>query len=405
MREKRRGRVGTDGKTRGGTSGVKAVTALPGPWELVAGADMRDAGDTDLGDTGFDEAGLKDAGLRRDVADQDVAQEIAFRPALPLGDAPVPESELDLLTDGGPDDGDASPRDGLDRQTRRALRRAEIAIAMRFHGGPNWIYAAAALTCFAIWVALFPLAIVHRINLPLACLISCIFATGGYVTSHEAMHSNIARKGEKLRWLNELTGAVSTIPIVFPFSMARLMHLEHHYHCNDPLKDPDYSDEAPNAMMAWYKTWYNRQPGVDGSIHHYKRVLADMGTPEAARALRETMLLQLFFMGTLFAMAWSGYAIEAAALWWLPRHVGLSYIRFYLSWAPHHPREGRKGRYENSYIFKSRLGHVLSMGMETHLIHHLYPSIPNHRTRAAYFALRDVLIARGVDCSALTPKA
>lgn len=65
-------------------------------------------------------------------------------------------------------------------------------------------------------------------NLPLAFVLSCIFATGGYVTSHEAMHSNIARPRDRLRWLNEAVGAVSTIPIVFPFSMARLMHLEHH---------------------------------------------------------------------------------------------------------------------------------------------------------------------------------
>jgi beta-carotene hydroxylase len=93
--------------------------------------------------------------------------------------------------------------------------------------------------------------------------------------------------------------------------------------------------------------------------------------------------------------------MEAALVWWLPRHIGLSYIRFYLSWAPHHPRAGRIGRYENTYVFKSRLGHVLSMCMETHIVHHLYPNIPNHRTRAAYFALKPILAERGVDVSKL----
>ena len=318
-------------------------------------------------------------------------------------------SEADLLlqpdTAGRVGSGDAPAiplgPDGLDLYTRRDLRKEEIAVARDFHGGPMWFYAAAAFGCFAVWLAFFPLAMMGLINLPLACVLSCIFATGGYVTSHEAMHSNIARPGEKLRWLNEAVGAVSTIPIVFPFSMARLMHLEHHYHCNHPTKDPDYTDEAPNMWAAWYKTWYNRQPGVDGSIHHYKRILTEMGTPEARRALRETLVLQLVYMGVLFSMAWSGYAIEAALIWWLPRHVGLSYVRFYLSWAPHHPREGKVGRYENTNLFKSRLGHVLSMGMETHLIHHLYPGIPNHKTRAAYFALKPILKARGVDVSLL----
>ncbi len=291
--------------------------------------------------------------------------------------------------------------DGLDRYTRRDLRREEMVIAQRFHGGAMWPYAVAAFGCFAVWVAFFPLAVMGMLNLPLACVLSCIFATGGYVTSHEAMHSNIARPGERLRWLNEAVGAVSTIPIVFPFSMARLMHLEHHYHCNDPSKDPDYTDEAPNAIMAIYKTWYNRQPGGDGSIHHYKRILTEMGTPEARRALAETMVLQLVFMGVLFGMAWRGYAIEVALIWWLPRHIGLSYIRFFLSWAPHHPRQGKIGRYENTHVFKSRLGHVLSMGMQYHVIHHLYPGIPNHRTKPAYAAMRDILKARGVDVSPL----
>ena len=291
--------------------------------------------------------------------------------------------------------------DGLDRYTRRDLRKEEIAIARQFHGGAMWPYAVAAFGCFAIWLSFFPLAIMGMLNLPLAFVLSCVFCVGGYVTSHEAMHSNIGQPGSKTRWLNEAVGAISTIPIVFPFSMARLMHLEHHYHCNHPDKDPDYTDEAPNMWAAWYKTWYNRQPGVDGSIHHYKRILAEMGTPIARRALVETMVLQLVFMATLFTMAWNGYAIEAALIWWLPRHIGLSYIRFFLSWAPHHPREGRMGRYENTYVFKSRVGHVLSMGMQYHIVHHLYPGIPNHRTKEAYYALKPILKARGVDVSPL----
>ena len=130
-------------------------------------------------------------------------------------------------------------------------------------------------------------------------------------------------------------------------------------------------------------------------------MLKGIGTPEAHRAIGEMKAFLLIYLAVLFAMAWAGFAIEAALLLWLPRQVGLSYIRFYLSWAPHHPREGREGRYENTRVFKSRLGHVLSMGMETHMIHHLYPHIPNHRTKEAYFALKPILAQRGVDVSAL----
>ena len=287
-----------------------------------------------------------------------------------------------------------------ERERRRLLLREEKAIATRYMGGWMWGYVVAALGGFALWVALFPLAMTGTIPLWLAFIVSTALATGGYVPSHEAMHGNIARRGEKLRWLNEAVGQVSTIPIIFPFSMARIMHLQHHYHCNDPLRDPDYPDAAPNAFMALIKAWKNQQPRNGGAIHNYKRILTELGTPEARRAHRETAMLQLFAMSFFFAMAWSGYAIEVAALWWLPRHIALAYIRFYLSWAPHHPRSGRD-RYSNTRVFKSRLGHVLSMGMESHIVHHLYPNIPNHRTRAAYREMRGVLAARGVDVSPL----
>ena len=46
------------------------------------------------------------------------------------------------------------------------------------------------------------------------------------------------------------------------------------------------------------------------------------------------VMLQLGSMFFLFALAWSGYAFVACFLFWLPRHLGLSYIRYWLSWAP-----------------------------------------------------------------------
>lgn len=289
----------------------------------------------------------------------------------------------------------------LDRHTRVELLKEERKIAAKYHGGPMWGYVAATWGCYAIWLALFPLTMMDIVPVWVAFPIATFIATAGYIPAHEAMHDNIARPGSEYRWVNEWVGKVATIPIVFPFSLARLMHLQHHYHCNDPIKDPDYPDEAPGMWAAWYKTWYNRQPGVDGTINTYKRVVAEMGTPEAAKALKDTIMVQLLYMAVLFTMAWSGYAIEAALVWWLPRHIALSYVRFYLSWVPHHPREGRTGRYEQTKIFKSRIGHFMSMCMETHAVHHLYPGIPNHRTRDAYKELKPILEKRGVDCSAL----
>ena len=63
-------------------------------------------------------------------------------------------------------------------------------------------------------------------------------------------------------------------------------------------------------------------------------------------------MIEGFVLGTshyliLAAFAWSGYALEAALLWWLPRHIGTSYIQLFLSWAPHYPME-ETGRYRDT---------------------------------------------------------
>jgi beta-carotene hydroxylase len=291
---------------------------------------------------------------------------------------------------------------GLDKHTRVRLRLEERAVAVRHMSDPAkmWPYTLITLTCFAAWLALFPLTMMGVVPLWAGFIFATFIAAVGYIPSHEAMHHNIGRPGTKYHFWNEAVGQVATVILIFPFSMARMMHMHHHYHCNDPELDPDYTDGASGPIMAWVKTWLNRQPGADGSIHHYKRCLERIGTPAAKVALRDTMLLQLGSMFFMFALAWSGYAFVAAFLFWLPRHLGLSYLRYWLCWAPHHPRDGLD-RYTNTRVFRTWVGHYLSLGMQYHIVHHLSPGIPNHATKDAYYEMKPILAQRGVDCSPL----
>jgi beta-carotene hydroxylase len=325
----------------------------------------------------------------------------------PLEDLPA-TGEAGLI-DGGVDPGAAErpafawrKAPELDKHVRVRLRLAEREVAARYIADPRQmrIYTVVTLGCFALWLASFPLTMLGLTPIWPWFLFATVIAAVGYVPSHEAMHHNIGRPGTKYHFWNELVGEVATIILIFPFSMARLMHMHHHYHCNHPENDPDYTDGADNWWKAWIKTWLNRQPGADGSIHHYKRCLERIGTPAAEKALRDTMLLQLGSMFFMFALCWSGYAFEACFLFWLPRHLGLSYIRYWLSWAPHHPRDGLD-RYTNTRVFSSWVGHWLSLGMQYHIVHHLYPFIPNHATKYAYYEMKPILEQRGVDCSAL----
>lgn len=279
-----------------------------------------------------------------------------------------------------------------ERPSPRALQREEREIAQQYLGRVPWEMVAWGLGNFVLWLSLWPLTLSGIIPLWAGFLVATFCVSVSYLPSHEAQHSIIGAEGSKLRWLNELVGHVSTIPLVFPYKIAWLTHRQHHAHANDPERDPDYD----NKGETWWKSAWNgiraRQPGVEDG---YKKVLSSLEDPGLERAYVESMVLDLTYYAVLTTCAWSGHAIEAALLWWLPRHIGMTYLQLFLSWAPHHPME-EKGRYRDTRAWRSPVGTLLSMGMEYHVVHHLYPKIPLCQTGPAYRALKPVLEKQGI---------
>ncbi len=269
------------------------------------------------------------------------------------------------------------------------LMRREREIARRHIGKFPWLSVTWALLNLAVWLSLWPLVLTGTLSVWIAFPIATLNVMLCYLPSHEAQHDIIARPGDRLRWLNELVGHVSTIPLVLPYRVARLTHLEHHKHTNDPDLDPDYGTHASGPLAAIWNSLQARQPGVQNA---YGETLQRIGRPDV---MLDAALATLAYYTILFAMAWSGHAIEAALLWWLPRHIGQTYIVYYLSWAPHHPAK-ETGRYRNTRGFRAAFGNIASMGMQYHIVHHLHPRIPLIRTPRAFHEMRDVLEAR--DC-------
>jgi len=98
-----------------------------------------------------------------------------------------------------------------------------------------------------IWLSLWPLVLINILPLWIAFPIAVLNVCLAYLPSHDAQHSIIARKGHKLRWLNELLGHVSLIPFVAPFRYLRYTHFEHHNNANDPELDPDFDVHAKKS--------------------------------------------------------------------------------------------------------------------------------------------------------------
>jgi len=276
--------------------------------------------------------------------------------------------------------------------SNRALMREEYAIARKYMGRVPWEMVAWGIGNFLLWLSLFPLVLMGVMPLWLGFILATFCCCMAYLPSHEAQHSIIGAEGTKWRWLNELVGHVSTIPLVFPYRIAWITHKQHHAHANDPLKDPDYAVTAPTWWQSAFRSLKERNPMRNEG---YRRCLEESEDPMVGRAVAEGAVLSLVYYAVLTAMAWSGFAIEAFFLWWLPRHIGFSYLLIFLSWAPHHPGD-QTGRYGDTRAWKSPVGTILSMGMEYHLVHHLFPKIPLFQTGPAYWEMRELLLKRGI---------
>ena len=283
-----------------------------------------------------------------------------------------------------------------DSMTDSELDVMERKIAGRYMNIVPWGAVAWGIGNLLVWLSLWPLVFMGYLPLWLGFIIATLNVALSYLPSHEAQHNIIAGKGKPLRWLNELVGHLSTIPLVYPYRMLRYTHYEHHSHCNDPQLDPDFNVHAESTAAFLWKSLLNRQP-ESGRSNAYPDTLKRTGN---GHMILDGVIYQGVYLLILFTCAWTGHAIEAALLWWLPKHIAITYIEYYLSWAPHHPAK-EQGRYRDTRAFKSYFGNVLSMGMQYHIIHHLYPRIPLSLTPAAYRELKPILERKGCDLGGL----
>ena len=271
------------------------------------------------------------------------------------------------------------------------LRKLELQIARKYSTRFPWEIVVWAFGNLVCWLALWPLVLSGTIPLWLGFIVATLNMSLVYLPTHDAQHDIIARPGQRLRWLNEAVGHATSWMIIYPYQVLRISHLDHHRHTNNPELDVDITSHAPNAWAAIWGSIRQRQPDAKRNQDYLASLM---------RAGREDLILvvvayRLTFIAILGALAWNGFALEALLLWWLPYQIAMTYLIFFLSWAPHSPGMS-EGRYRNTKSWKSKVGAIGSMWMEYHTVHHLHPYIPLLNTPAAYREMRPILEAR--DC-------
>ena len=271
------------------------------------------------------------------------------------------------------------------------LRKLENRIARKYAQATPWNIVVWGFANLVAWLGLWPLVLTSTVPLWLGFIASTICLCLVYAPTHDAQHDIIGRPGTRLRWLNELLGHATSWMILLPFGTLRTTHLDHHRHTNDPEHDADITTHADTAWGAVWESIKQRQPAAKRAADYR----ASLERASRSDLIGLTALYKLAFFAFLFAMAWNGLAIEVFVLWWLPYQIAMTYIIFFLSWAPHSPGMAQ-GRYRDTKSWKSKIGDPLSMWMGYHVVHHLHPYIPLTKTPAAYREMRPILEARGV---------
>jgi len=263
--------------------------------------------------------------------------------------------------------------------------KAERALARSFMGRIQWEMIVIGIGQSMLWVTTLVLTIAGVVPLWLGFVLATICMSMAYLPSHEGQHGNLSGRQDQWRWIDFVVGQISLLGLKQSHEVLRATHMKHHAHTNDPDLDVDYQSRADH----WWK------PAV--AVHrrdaqtlqnHIER------DPKFAEAiLRGIPIAKLLSLTQLVMVVL--FPLETLLVWWLPSKIGLSYIYVYFAWEPHRPGT-QTGRYADTRFWTIPAPRFLCHSMQTHVIHHMYPTIPHWDEPKAMEALRPFMIERGV---------
>lgn len=265
-------------------------------------------------------------------------------------------------------------------------RQAELSVAKRFMGRIQWEMILIGCLQASVWLVTFGLALSGRISLGVGFAVATACALFAYLPSHEAQHGNLSGRKKGREWIDTAVGHFSLVTIAASFEILRATHMKHHKHTNDPLLDVD----AYTMGDHWWDAAIAVQTGMRKEVIQ-RHMESD---PKFAEAVQRGILVQKgYALLTLIFVFF--FPLETFFVWWLPRRIALSYLSVYFSWYPHYPGS-ETGRYRDTRFWQIRLPRFFDQSMQTHVIHHLYPTIPHWDEPKAMEALRPFMVERGV---------
>lgn len=206
---------------------------------------------------------------------------------------------------------------------------------------------------------------------------------------HECSHRTVFENNA----LNDAACWIAGVLSFYNSAFFRRYHKWHHRYTQDPEKDPEMSDPAPQTLGDYLLTlsglpwWWGKlkthtQVAI-GKLENYKFI------PESARAevIRSTRL-QLAVYAIAIAICAIARQPWFVTYWLLPLCIGQPMLRFILL-AEHTGCSGDRNPLTNTRSTLTLFPlQFLMWNMPFHAEHHLYPSIPFHQLPVAHQHLK-----------------
>ena len=287
-------------------------------------------------------------------------------------------------------------------------RRDERRAVEQYRGRFAWRIVTEFLVALALWVGVIVLGATGTIPLWAGFALNVVFATTFYMPLHEATHGNIWGAHRRGRWVQDLIGMVSSVPLGFDYFAHRISHMHHHAFTNDPARDPDRYTAGPlrELPIAWWGgvTVQTLLPLIV-FVPPFRRLLPakvagktgfpDLDDPSAIAMGKASLRFWFVTHAVLVAAFVFGVGWDALLLWYLPARLAVAWLLFVFAWYPHHPAD-RIGRYVDTRVAVFPGSTLLIRGHDHHALHHLFPRVPHYHLPALWQEIGPDLVTRGV---------
>jgi len=281
------------------------------------------------------------------------------------------------------------------------LTDAERDVSQRLSGSFAWPTVLLLVAMIVIEVAVMAAWAAGAMPLLLGMLINSLACYGLYTVVHDSVHRSISgRDARYARW-DTICGNVAGQLILLNFAGHRSSHLRHHAHTNTD-RDPDLGAKGPLAALPIKWLISNvvvLLVALPGGIHLANGLMRRLGGSKASEGGDDSLLaaqrwaLRVGVLAVLISIP-LGAIVPVVVLWIIPARLTFLYLAIFFAWLPHFPYE-HTDRFRNTRITLFPGSTWLLLQQDRHLIHHLYPSIPWYRYRAAHRELASLLSERG----------